>query len=67
MNLTRMIVNDSEYLKYSAAESMAVLRRKFNDGESIYKDTPVELSINDARDDVLYVQYVFENAYSGYS
>ena len=42
-------MNDSEYLKYSAAEPMAVLRRKFNDGESIYKDTPVELSINDAR------------------
>lgn len=60
-------MNNTEYLKYSATEPMTVLRRKFNDGESLYKDTPVELSIDDARDDVLYVQYVLENAYSGYS
>lgn len=60
-------MNNTEYLKYSATEPMSVLRRKFNDGESLYKDTPVELSIGDARDDVLYVQYVLENAYSGYS
>ena len=60
-------MNSFEYLKYSATEPMTVLRRKFNDGESIYKDTPVELSIDDARYDVLYVQYVLENAYSGYS
>ena len=60
-------MNNTEYLKHSATEPMTVLRRKFNDGESLYKDTPVELSIDDARDDVLYVQYVLENAYSGYS
>lgn len=60
-------MNNSEYLKYSATEPMTELRRRFNDGESIYKDVPVELSIDNARADVLYVQYVFENAYSGYS
>lgn len=60
-------MNSTEYLKHSAAEPMTVLRRKFNNGESMYKHTPVELSIDDAKDDVLYVQYVLENAYSGYS
>lgn len=60
-------MHNSEYLKYSAAEPMTVLRRKFNNGESLIKDVPIELSIDKARDDVLYVQYVFENAYSGYS
>lgn len=59
-------MNNTEFLKYSATEPMTVLRRKLNDGESLYKVTPVKLSIDDARDDVLYVQYVLENAYSGY-
>lgn len=45
-------MNNSEYLKYSATEPMTELRRRFNDGESIYKDVPVELSIDNARADV---------------
>lgn len=60
-------MKNSEYLKYSATEPMTVIRRKFNNGESLYKETPIELSIDDAKDDVLYVKYVLENAYSGYS
>lgn len=60
-------MNCSEYLEHSAKEPMTILRRKFNDGESLYKSTPEALSVDAAREDVLYVQYVLENAYSGYS
>lgn len=60
-------MNCSKYLEYSAKEPMTILRRKFNNGESLYKSTPAALSVEAAREDVLYVQYVLENAYSGYS
>ena len=60
-------MNRSRYLEYSAKEPMTMLRKKFNNGESLYKSTPAVLSVDAAKEDVSYVQYVIENAYSGYS
>lgn len=56
----------TKFLEYSASEPMTVLRKRFNQGESVYKQTPDEISAERALEDVLYVQYVLENAYSGY-
>ena len=33
-----------EYLEYSAKEPMALLRKKFNNGDDIYKTTPTTLT-----------------------
>lgn len=60
-------MNPSEYLAYSAKEPMTLLRKKFNEGQSLYKAPPALLTIDEAIEDVLYTQYVLENAYSGYS
>lgn len=56
-----------DYLAYSANEPMVILRRKYNDGESLYKPTPAEITIDEALADVAYLRYIFENAYSGYT
>lgn len=56
-----------EYLAYSAKEPMTLLRKRFNEGESLYKTPPALLTMDEAMDDVLYTRYVLENAYSGYS
>ena len=58
---------NKEYLEYSAKEPMALLRKKFNNGEDIYKTSPTTLTAEDASADVMYLKYVFENAYSGFS
>ena len=50
-----------EYLEYSAKEPMALLRKKFNNGEDIYKTAPTTLTAQDASADVMYLKYVFEN------
>lgn len=54
------------YLAYAAREPMKELRRQFNNGENVIKTTPPSLSAKNAERDVLYLRYVFENAYSGY-
>lgn len=56
-----------EYLAYCAKEPMTLLRKRFNEGESLYKTPPALLTMDEALEDVLYTQYVLENAYSGYS
>lgn len=58
---------NKEYLEYSAKEPMALLRKKFNNGEDIYKTSPTTLTAEEASADVMYLKYVFENAYSGFS
>lgn len=60
-------MSNLEYLEYSAKELMALLRKKFNNGEDIYKTAPTTLMAQDASADVMYLKYVFENAYSGFS
>ena len=60
-------MSNLEYLEYSAKEPMALLRKKFNNGEDIYKTAPTTLTAQDASADVMYLKYVFENAYSGFS
>lgn len=60
-------MSDLEYLEYSAKEPMTLLRKKFNNGEDIYKTAPTTLTAEDASADVMYLKYVFENAYSGFS
>lgn len=46
---------------------MTILRKKFHSGECLDKPSPQSLSASDALEDVLYTQYVLENAYSGYA
>lgn len=60
-------MSDLEYLEYSAKEPMMLLRKKFNNGEDIYKTSPKMLTAEDALADVMYLKYVLENAYSGFS
>lgn len=57
----------SDFLAYSSKEPMTILRKKFHSGECLDKTSPQSLSASDALEDVLYTQYVFENAYSGYA
>ena len=57
----------SEYLEYSAKEPMVRLRKLFNNGENIYQSVPETIAAEDAVSDILYLRYVFENAYSGFS
>ena len=54
-------MSNLEYLEYSAKEPMALLRKKFNNGEDIYKTAPTTLTTQDASADVMYLKYVFEN------
>ena len=57
----------TEFIDYSSKEPMILLRKKFNNGEDIYKATPKTITAKEAMTDVMYTKYVFENAYSGYS
>lgn len=58
---------EKEFLAYSATEPMVVLRKRFNQGENLYKPVPNEIAVDKALEDIDYVQYVLENAYSGYT
>ena len=46
---------------------MTILRKRFHSGECLDKPSPQSLSARDALEDVLYAQYVLENAHSGYA
>lgn len=59
-------MNQNDFLKYSACEPMTVLRKRFNQGENLYKPVPDAITADEALEDILYLQYVLENAYSGY-
>lgn len=56
-----------DYLKYTAETPMTQLRKRFNHGENLHQQSPATLSGAAALADVLYLKYVFENAYSGYT
>ena len=60
-------MNNHEFLIYSAKEPMKILRKKFNRGESVYKEVPSSVSKAEALEDISYVRYVMEQAYSGYT
>lgn len=60
-------MSNLEYLEYSAKDQGCCSRKKFNNGEDIYKTAPTTLMAQDASADVMYLKYVFENAYSGFS
>ena len=60
-------MNNHEFLIYSAKEPMKILRKKFNRGESVYKEVPNSISKSEALEDISYVRYVMEQAYSGYT
>lgn len=60
-------MNRHDFLIYSAKEPMKLLREKFNRGESVYKEVPDSVSGVEALEDVSYVRYVMEQAYSGYT
>lgn len=55
-----------DFLEYSSQEPMRILRKKFNNGEKIDKKIPEAISVQEAMEDILYTEYVFKNAYSGY-
>lgn len=57
----------NDFLTYSANEPMTILRNKYNNGESLYKATPITVSQKEALLDVAYLRYVIEEAYSGYT
>ncbi|MDY2629556.1 MAG: hypothetical protein SOW08_14785 [Lachnospiraceae bacterium] len=48
-----------KFLAYSATEPMVVLRKRFNQGENLYKPVPEKIAVDKALEDVDYVQYVF--------
>ena len=55
-------MNNHEFLIYSAKEPMKILRKKFNRGESVYKEVPSSVSKAEALEDISYVRYVMEQA-----
>ncbi|MEG0963283.1 MAG: S41 family peptidase [Lachnospiraceae bacterium] len=57
----------TDFLIYSAKEPMEIVRRKFNQGENLYKESPNSVTFEEAFKDISYVQYVMEQAYSGYT
>lgn len=59
-------MSEKDFLIYSAKEPMVILRKKFNQGESLYKSTPDSISQIAALEDSAYVRFVLEEAYSGY-
>ncbi len=60
-------MNEHDFLVYSCKDSMDVLRKRFNQGESIYCAHPEQVSISEALVDLEYTKFVFEQAYSGYT
>ena len=44
-------MNNKDYLEHSAKEPMALLRKKFNNGEDIYKTSPTTLTAEEASAD----------------
>lgn len=60
-------MDNHKFLIYSAEEPMKLLRKKFNQGESLYKAVPDSVSCVEASEDVSYVRFVMEQAYSGYT
>lgn len=56
----------NNFLKYSAKENMKELRRAFNNGEKVVKETPEKITYEEALEDILYFQFVMEHGYSGY-
>lgn len=60
-------MKESDSLAYSSPEPMTILRKRFHSGECLNKTSPQSFSASDALEDVLYTQYVLENAYSGYA
>lgn len=57
---------DYRFLEYSAKDNMKELRKKFNNGETVVKETPEKITYKEALEDILYFQFVMENGYSGY-
>lgn len=55
------------FFKYTSETPMTLLRKKFNNNEDIYQNSPNILSKADALEDIAYAKFVFENAYSGYT
>lgn len=60
-------MNNYEFLVYSASEPMKTLRKRFTTGKSLYKETPNFITKVEAMEDISYVSYVLEQAYSGYT
>jgi hypothetical protein len=56
----------NKFLEYSAKENMKDLRRAFNNGENINKETSKKINYREAYEDVLYFQFIIERGYSGY-
>jgi len=59
-------MNEREFLEYTAKETMQALMEKAYSGESMYGEMPERISAEAAAEDIDYVRYVLENAYSGY-
>ncbi len=55
-----------EFLEYSAKENIKELRKAFNRGEEIGKNTPETITYGEALEDISYFQFVMEHGYSGY-
>ena len=59
-------MNERAFVKHAASEPMTILRKRYNRGESLYKDVPESISRAAALEDVHALRYVMEQAYSGY-
>ena len=60
-------MNKNKFLKYSSIENMKELRAAFNNGENLEKNSPIDISIKHALNDVEYFQFIIEQGYSGYT
>ena len=56
-----------DFLKYTASETIMQIVEKLYGGQSIIKDCPESVSREEAMEDIAYLRFVLENAYSGYT
>jgi hypothetical protein len=61
-----MEVDTVDFLEYTAKENMKKLRSMFNRNENVVKNTPHEITKEEALLDIEYLRYLLENGYSGY-
>lgn len=56
-----------DFLKHTASETIMQIVEKLYGGQSIVKDCPESISREEATEDIAYLRFVLENAYSGYT
>ena len=56
-----------DFLKHTASETIVQIAEKLYSGQNIDKDCPKSVSREEALEDIAYLRFVMENAYSGYT